>query len=287
MTAVEVDRPALLRWGAATRRDLPWRRTRDPWAILVSEFMLQQTQVDRVQPRYAAFLERFPTAVTCAASGQAEVVRSWTGLGYNRRAVHLHRAAVAIVDRHGGQVPDTLDDLLALPGVGPYTARAVLVFAFEHDVGCVDTNVARLLARWSGRSLDQPGVQALADALVPDGQAWEWTQTLFDLGAAVCTKRDPGCGDCPVRTGCRWAGSGPDPAHGSAGVPTGQSRFEGSDRQGRGRLVEALRLGPVARGDIERITGWHDEPGRAERVVAGLVADGIAVEAGAQVRLRP
>ncbi|MDH4169602.1 MAG: A/G-specific adenine glycosylase [Acidimicrobiia bacterium] len=281
----DVDRDAVLAWGRSTRRDLPWRRTRDPWAVLVSELMLQQTQVSRVVPRYEVFLRRFPTATACAAAGQAEVVRLWDGLGYNRRARHLHQAAATICDRHRGEVPERLEDLLALPGVGPYTARAVLVFAFERDVGAVDTNVARLLARWQGRTLSRHEVQAAADATVPPGQAWEWTQALFDLGATVCTKRSPSCGRCPVRPDCAWAGVGADPAKGSAGVGGSQSRFDGSDRQGRGRLIAALRRGPVASADLAATAGWTDDDARAARVMAALVHEGLVVPDGDVYRL--
>jgi len=144
---------ALLSWSAGTRRDLPWRRTRDPWPILVSEVMLQQTQVPRVIPKYEAFLKRFPSAAVCADSPVADVVRQWAGLGYNRRAVNLHGAAVAVVERHGGVFPDDLDALMALPGVGPYTARAVLTFAFGRGVGIVESNTGRVLARVAGRPL--------------------------------------------------------------------------------------------------------------------------------------
>ncbi len=270
----------LLAWSRQTRRDLPWRRTRDPWAILVSEAMLQQTQVSRVVPRYGAFLDAFPTPRACAGAPVAEVVRLWEGLGYNRRAVHLHGAARSIVQDHGGQVPDDLDDLLALPGVGPYTARAVLAFAFERDHGVLDTNAARVLARAvSGRSMTRSEAQALADDLVPEGLGWEWNQAVLDLGATICTKRSPDCGSCPVRRRCRWAISGradPDPAQGTAGTSGSQSRFEGSDRQGRGRLVDALRGGPVPLERIPAAAGWPDEPERARRVADGLVVDGLA-----------
>src|SRR5205814_252817 len=167
---------ALLSWSARTRRDLPWRRTRDPWAVLVSELMLQQTQVPRVLPKFVAFLARFPTPASCAAPAVGEVVREWAGLGYNRRAVNLHRAAVAVVERHGGELPDDLDALLALPGVGPYTARAVLAFAFERDVGLVESNTARVLARTRGDHLSRRQAQALADQLVPPGDGWAWNQ---------------------------------------------------------------------------------------------------------------
>src|SRR5262249_802442 len=150
----------LLDWSAESRRDLPWRRTRDPWAILVSELMLQQTQVARVVPRYEEFLDRFPTAAACASADVGDVITMWAGLGYNRRAVNLHRCAGAVVSSHGGSLPDSLDALTALPGIGPYTARAVLAFAFERDVAVVDTNVGRVLARWDGRSLTAKEVQA-------------------------------------------------------------------------------------------------------------------------------
>src|SRR5258708_33801022 len=137
----------VLAWGARHRRDLPWRRVRNPWAVLVSELMLQQTQTARVIPAWTTFMNRFPTVRACAVSSVGEVITQWHGLGYNRRAVHLHRAAVAVVEQHGGEIPRQLDALLALPGIGPYTARAVLAFAFEDDVGVLDTNAGRILAR--------------------------------------------------------------------------------------------------------------------------------------------
>jgi A/G-specific adenine glycosylase len=260
---------ALLDWGTARRRDLPWRRTRDPWAILVSELMLQQTQVARVVPKYHAFLDRFPTPMACAAAPAGDVVRAWAGLGYNRRAVNLHRAACAIVERHRGTLPDTLDGLLALPGVGPYTARAVLAFAFERDVGVLDVNAARVLARAFGGS-----TQTAADSLVPPRAGWAWNQAVLDLGATVCIKRSPRCGECPLTGGCAWHSTGgPDPA--VAAPP--QSTFEGSDRQGRGRLVDALRRGRVTHAQIPHSAGWPHDSTRAHRVAATLVSDGLAV----------
>jgi A/G-specific adenine glycosylase len=272
----------LLAWSEHTRRDLPWRRTRDPWAVLVSELMLQQTQVARVVPKFEAFLQRFPTISHCAAATAGDVVTSWAGLGYNRRAVNLHRCAVLVVDGHDGVLPDQLDDLLALPGIGPYTARALLAFAWERDIGVVDTNAARVLARTTGRSLTLRQVQAAADAAVPDGRGWVWNQAVLDLGATVCTSRRPSCDVCPVRPVCAWQRDGgvePDPARGSAGTSTGQSRFEGSDRQGRGRLVQALRsqrrLDP---GELAERAGWPDDVARTASVVATLVRDGLAVE---------
>jgi A/G-specific adenine glycosylase len=276
----EARRSALLGWFDGRGRDLPWRRTRDPWAVLVSELMLQQTQVARVLPRYEAFLARWPTPVAWAAASVGEVVTAWAGLGYNRRAVNLHRCAAVVVAEHGGRLPDDLDALLALPGIGPYTARAVLAFAFESDqVGVLDTNAARVLARWEGRSLRLKEAQAAADAAVAEGQGWAWNQAMLDLGATVCRPRDPGCGDCPVLSWCAWGSEGhpgSDPAVGSAGVSGGQSVFAGSDRQGRGRLVDALRLGPVAEADLAAAMGWPTDEERARRVAATVVDDGLA-----------
>jgi A/G-specific adenine glycosylase len=282
------DPAAVLAWGDVHLRDLPWRRTRDPWAVLVSEVMAQQTGVDRVIGYYTAFLDRFPTPVECAAAPVGEVVRLWAGLGYNRRAVSLHRCATVVVERHGGKLPRDLPALLALPGIGPYTARAVLAFAYEDEVGVVDTNVGRVLARWAGRALRPREAQAMADDLVPAGWSWAWNQAVMELGGTVCRRRVPRCRACPVRPGCAWAGRGlaaPDPADGSAGVSGGQSRFEGSDRQGRGRLVDALCRGPVTHADLPTVMGWPDDPARASRVAAGLVADGLALDTGASLTL--
>ena len=269
----------LLAWSGRTRRDLPWRRTRDPWAVLVSELMLQQTQVARVVPKFGAFLDRFPTVAACAEAPAADVVRLWAGLGYNRRALNLHAAARACVERHGGRLPATLAELQALPGIGPYTARAVLAFAYEQEVAVLDTNAARVLARWEGRRLGPKEAQAAADEAVPPGQGWAWNQAMLDLGATVCTKRIARCDACPVASHCAWHLAGhplPDPSDGSAGTSGRQSVFEGSDRQGRGRLVDALRAGTVADADLAAAMGWPDDPVRAERVARTLIADGLA-----------
>ncbi len=273
-------------WGTADGRssrrpELPWRGTRDPWAVLVSEVMAQQTQLSRVVPAYHRFLDRFPDPASCAAAPLGEILRSWQGLGYNRRARSLHLAARAVVEEHGGRVPSALPDLLALPGVGAYTARAVVAFAFEADVGVVDTNTGRVLARAAaGRPVPPAEAQRLVDAMVPTGRGWTFNQALLDLGAGLCTPSTPSCGDCPVRRRCRWSRAGrpgPDPAAGSAGVSTRQSSFDGSDRQGRGRLVDALRRGPVAPDDLAAATGWPGDRERAERVAAGLVDEGLVV----------
>jgi A/G-specific adenine glycosylase len=257
--------------------------------VLVSETMLQQTQVPRVATRFSQFLEEFPTPAACAAAAAGDVVRAWAGLGYNRRALNLHRCATAVVEQHGGVLPDGLDALLALPGIGPYTARAILVFAFERDIGLVDTNAGRFLARaGAGRALSPRDAQALADSLVPPGRGWAWGQAVFDLGALVCVKRSPRCHECPIVASCAWARAGfppPDPVEGSAGISGSQSTFAGSDRQGRGRLVDALRRGPVLLADLPAVMGWPDDVLRAGRVAETLVADGLAVADGDLLRL--
>ncbi len=279
----------LLAWAEGVRADLPWRATRDPWAVLVSELMLQQTQVVRVAPRYLGFLEAFPTVSACAEAPLGEVLRAWEGLGYNRRAANLHRAAQSIVRVHDGIVPDHLDALLALPGIGPYTARAVLCFAFERDHGVVDTNAARFLARAAaGHRLAPRAAQDLADELVPMGSGWVWNQAVLDLGSQVCVKRGPRCGECPIASSCAWARTGfalPDPADGTAGTTRRQPVFAGSDRQGRGRLVQALRTGPVEVARVADVTGWPEEPERARQVADALVGEGLAEYVDGQLSL--
>ena len=259
----------MLAWAATNRRDLPWRTTRDPWAVLVSEVMLQQTQVERVVPRWTRFLERWPDTAACAQASLAEVLGEWQGLGYPRRARALHESARQIERDHGGRFPDEIETLLALPGVGPYTARAVLAFAFERDVAVLDTNVGRVLARRAGAALSPRDAQALADGWVPPGHGWAWNQGLLDIGATRCRPSAPRCGDCPVATWCSWHLDDhpePDPATGSAAVSRRQAQFEGSRRQARGRMLAALTEGPLT---AERL----DE--HAPEVIESLVADGL------------
>jgi A/G-specific adenine glycosylase len=279
------DVGAVLAWSAGRRDDLPWRQTRDPWAVLVSELMLQQTQVSRVIPRWHQFLRRFPTVAECAAAPVGDVVGEWAGLGYNRRAVNLHRAAVAIVERFGGVIPDDLGQLLELPGLGPYTARAVLAFAFEYDVAVVDTNVGRILARQRGERLTSRIAQAFADEVVPMGLGWSWNQGMLDLGALVCTKRSPKCAECPTAATCRWFAqgcAGLDPAIGSAAVSKQQTKFDGSFRQGRARLLDVLRTGvEVPPEEFRGACGWTGREGGdldALRAADSLVRDGLAIQ---------
>ncbi len=271
---------SLLPWMDQHRRDLPWRETRDPWGVLVAECMLQQTQVARVTVKWVEFLNAFPTTGAAVAAGSAQISRAWEGLGYNRRAVQLFRCAETIEEHFDGVFPTTLADLLSLPGVGPYTARAVLAFAFTADVGVVDTNVARILARAvAGRPLAISEAQSLADALVPGGFGWSWNQGMLDLGATICTKKRPLCDECPIRSKCAWqAGddNSTDPAIGSAGVPGQQSKFAGSDREGRGRLVSALRKSSVAFVELPAVMGWPEDQERVLRVAETVVRDGLA-----------
>jgi A/G-specific adenine glycosylase len=270
-----VDPGAVLAWGAPRLRDLPWRAIRDPWRILVAEIMLQQTQVPRVIPKWLAFCDEYPTPAACASAPLGEVLRRWLGLGYPRRARNLHDAAGLMVARHGGEVPDDLDELRALPGVGPYTARAVLTFAFERDVAVVDTNIARVLARVVGERLTPRRVQEVADELVPQRAGWAWNQMLMDLGATVC-RPAPRCDGCPLAPSCAWHVAGhpePDPAVGSAGVSTRQAAYEGSDRQARGDVLRALHHGPRPAGAFPA------------RIVDGLVADRLVTRTGDDLRL--
>ena len=247
---LEALQDALLRWYAKERRDLPWRWTADPYAILVSEVMLQQTQVARVVPRYLEWLERWPTPAALAAASRAEVLAAWVGLGYNRRALALHAAAAAVA-RDGWP-----DDLRTLPGVGPYTAAAVASFAFGAQVAAVDTNARRVAERIG---------HGPPDALVPPGRAADWNQAAMELGATVCTARTPRCGACPVSAWCASAGR---PAARSASARRGASeRFEDSNRWVRGRVVAALAKGEGLPADIAAE--------RVERAVAGLVRDGL------------
>jgi A/G-specific adenine glycosylase len=241
--------------------------------------MLQQTQADRVVPHYERFVEAFAAPEDCAGAGAAEVVRMWSGLGYNRRALNLHGAARTIVADHAGAVPRHDDALRALPGVGPYTARAVRSFAFGEDVAAVDTNAVRVLTRCvSGSPLTLRAATDVGDRLVPAGLSWEFNQAMFDLGATVCTAARPDCARCPMRRQCAWRRAGPGGADPWRTSPStrAQSRFAGSDRQGRGRLLDQLRRGGVETTELARACGWPEDAVRADRIASALVAEGFA-----------
>ncbi|GAA1135288.1 A/G-specific adenine glycosylase [Kribbella jejuensis] len=279
----------VLAWYDANKRVLPWREAgASPWAVMVSEFMLQQTPVNRVLPAYERWLARWPTPADLAAEAPGEAVRAWDRLGYPRRALRLHAAAQAIVERHGGEVPDDHAALLALPGVGTYTAAAIASFAFGQRHAVVDTNVRRVLAR-SLTGVAQPSIsptaadQRLAVSALPDDEATaaRWAVASMELGALVCTARTPNCAGCPIRSRCAWVLAGSPPYD---GPPRKGQTYEGTDRQARGRLLAVLRSAsaPVAKAELDAC--WPDAVQR-ERALDGLVADGL-VEPLARSRYR-
>lgn len=246
--------------------------------------MSQQTQVDRVIPKWTEFLEKWPTPSDCATASLGDVLRVWQGLGYPRRAKNLHAAAGVVAALPGG-FPTDLEGLLALPGVGPYTARAVLAFAFGADVAVVDTNAARVLARWANTTLTAKQVQQHADAYVPPGEGWAWNQAILDLGATLCTARGPQCVRCPVSAWCAWNGEGDDPAIGSAGVSGKQAPFAGSDRQARGRLLRAAGRQPFRRSEAPSVASLEHDVARSLRLVQSLIDDGLVVVVNDVVQL--
>lgn len=309
-------------WYAESARDLPWRHTRDPYMVLVSEVMLQQTQVERVVPKYLAFLAAFPTLAALAAAPTAEVIRLWSGLGYNRRAVNLQRAARAVVEEHGGVFPREVAALRRLPGIGPYTAGAVACFAFEQDVAFIDTNIRRVLRRalvgpdGAPPEPTERELLALGQALVPAGQGWTWNQALMELGALVCTAAAPACRRCPLREGCRayaaWVAADEDlvlamgrAADGGRQAARGQriiaerkpgykpeGPYQGSRRWYRGRLVEALRALPHGEARPLAELGPSVKPDFApdelpwlRELAAGLARDGLLALEGDAARL--
>ena len=237
-------RDAVLGWFDAHGRDLAFRRTRDPYAVLVSELMAQQTQIGRASDAWVAWMARFPTVRVLADASPAEVLRQWQGLGYNRRALNLHRAAKAIVADHGGVVPDTVEVLKTLPGIGPYTARAVVAIAFGRREGAVDTNVRRVLGRsvaGDPERLDAAELQAIADDAVPPDRPGAWTHALMDIGATCCRPADPRCDACPVRPFCRFAAAPPARRARAAPGTATEPRFTSTTRWLRGRIVDRLR----------------------------------------------
>lgn len=255
-------------------REFPWRATRDPWHVLISEVMLQQTNVGRVQSRFERFVALAPTPAACVTTPLAELLVEWQGMGYPRRCRNIQEAARVIVDIHDGAVPRDLNALMDLPGIGPYTARAILAFAFGDDAAVVDTNVARVIARIHGRALKPRETQELADELLPRGLSRDWNQVIMDFGATVCAARSPGCGQCPVADHCAWRGVGDDPARTTAFTSRPQGRFEGSDRQARGRLMKRLTEGSVTAAEVAAVMRVPDSA-RVERLLASLVRDGL------------
>lgn len=278
-------RRALRRASRSLKRDLPWINHCDPWAVLVSEFMLQQTQVARVVAPWKRFLQRFPTPTSCAEAPLSDVVRLWAGLGYHRRAKALHGAAQMIRDDFDGTVPSRVDDLRLLPGVGEYTAHAVASFAFIQPVAVLDTNVGRVLARAiANRSLSHKEARIMVKELLGRSSSATFNQAMLDLGAQFC-KSTPLCVTCPVATVCKWnLEGGVDPAIRSAAVSRPQSRFAGSDRQLRGEVLRQLREGPqTERALIAAFDGTDVRKG--ESILDGLERDGLITRNGRTVLL--
>ncbi|MGW0183139.1 A/G-specific adenine glycosylase [Nocardia sp. NPDC003345] len=272
-----MDADALLGWYDRTARDLPWRRPGvTAWQILMSEIMLQQTPVVRVEPIWRVWVARWPVPSAMAAASPGEVLRAWGKLGYPRRALRLHECAQVLAAEHGDEVPDDVDVLLGLPGIGAYTARAVACFAYGRRVPVVDTNVRRVVARAvHGRSeAGNPASRDLreTEALLPIrvDRAARFSAALMELGATVCTARNPGCEYCPLPR-CAWV---------SAGRPVTEStrrtqKYEGTDRQARGRLMDVLR---AAQGPVERVRldlAWTRDPGQRDRALDSLLVDGL------------
>jgi len=278
----------VIRWFGRHERDLPWRHT-TAWGVVVSEFMLQQTPVDRVLPRWHEWMDRWPAPVDLAAAPPADAIRAWGRLGYPRRARFLHAAAVRIATEHGGEVPADEAALRALPGVGEYTAAAIRAFAFGRRSVVLDTNVRRVLARAvDGRERQSPSISTVerttADALWPrrDARSARWSAAVMELGALVCTARTPDCSRCPIRQRCAWNAAG-RPADEVA--PRRQATYEGSDRQARGAVLAVVRGAdaPVVLASLR--DAWPDDAQR-DRAVAGLIADGLVeVAEGGLLRL--
>lgn len=271
-----IDATELLAWYDREQRDLPWRRPGvTPWQILVSEFMLQQTPVSRVEPVWLNWIARWPTPSATAAAGAADVLRAWGKLGYPRRAKRLHECATVIATDHGDEVPSDVDVLLTLPGIGAYTARAVACFAYRQRVPVVDTNVRRVVARAVHGRADSPAsTRDLVDvaALLPEGpDAPQFSVAVMELGATVCTARTPRCGICPLST-CTWRALG----YPAATTPARRvQRYAGTDRQVRGRLLDVLRgsESPVTRGELDVV--WLTDPAQRDRALDSLLVDGL------------
>ncbi|GLY68541.1 A/G-specific adenine glycosylase [Amycolatopsis taiwanensis] len=281
--AVSIDAETLIDWFDDCGRDLPWRHAEcTPWGVLVSEIMLQQTPVARVEPVWHEWMARWPAPSALAAASQGEVLRAWGKLGYPRRALRLHEAATAIAAEHGDVVPSDVDVLLALPGIGAYTARAVAAFAYGKRAPVVDTNVRRVVARavhGAGDAGPASNTRDMADvaALLPvaEGRAARFSAALMELGALVCTARSPRCADCPVHERCAWQRAG-RPAY--AGPAKAVQKFAGTDRQVRGLLLDVLRgsEGPVWKESLDVV--WPDA-GQRDRCLDSLLVDGLVEQA--------
>lgn len=301
----------LLQWYAVEQRDLPWRATSDPYAILVSEIMLQQTQVDRVLPKYQQFLAAFPTLADLAAAATADVISVWVPLGYNRRAVSLQAIARQVIAEYDGRIPDSIDELLKLKGIGRYTAGAIACFAYHRQVATVDTNIRRVLHRIF-LGLEQPAPRlndaqmlTLAEQVLPAAEAYNWNQALMDLGATVCTSANPQCVNCPLQTECRAYSEMSQYSLFPSGTVLRQLRkvaekkasyqtqpFKTTSRYFRGRIVDFLRSLPNGQRISLSALGPHIKPDFGDEdlpwlqtLVAGLAKDGLVDETEEGVKL--
>ncbi|TCJ21672.1 A/G-specific adenine glycosylase [Nocardioides jejuensis] len=277
--AATVLTDAVREWYDANQRALPWRSgDRTPWGVLTSEIMLQQTPVARVLPVWTAWMERWPTPATLAAASTEDVLRAWGRLGYPRRALNLHHAAIAVMDRHGGVLPDDEATLRMLPGIGEYTAAAISSFAYGKRAVVLDTNVRRVIARAvAGAEFPQPSLNNTerdrARSLVPEdtADAAHWAIAVMELGALICTARAPSCEACPIANLCAWRAAGSPPYDG----PTRRTqKFEGTDRQIRGRLMSVLREGTGPVDGLALTAAWPDGP-RRDQCLAGLIDEGL------------
>jgi A/G-specific adenine glycosylase len=280
---------AVLDWYAENARDLAFRRTTDPWSVLVSEVIAQQTQAARAAKAWTRFISQFPTPAALTSASPATAIRAWRGLGYNRRAVALREAAIAIVDEHGGRVPDSYDELVRLPGIGSYTARAVLAIAFNQTVAALDTNIRRVLDRAfvGAEAAPRRAFQVLADGFVPAGRAATWTHALMDIGAAFCRARDPRCDACPLASHCRYVAAG-RPSSGPVSRSKAPKEFPKTRRWLRGRVLDRLRDAPDRRWvTFDRPIGTHHVDAVIEALGA-LSREGMLelCDTGTRARLR-
>lgn len=284
LTRAAAAQPLLDRWFAVHGRELPWRNHKEPWAILMSEIMLQQTPVNRVQPVFDQWWQRWPQPQLLAATSQAEVIKAWGRLGYPRRALRLHQCAIEITDRHAGQVPNSYQLLRELPGVGDYTAAAVLCFAFHQAIAVLDVNIRRVYSRWlHGQAFPTSHItkaeRVLVDSLIPhDGDSCRrWHTNIMELGQLVCTAQNPDCARCPLAGECRWRSIG-QPDAGSR--TTKPQAYYGTDRYVRGLILAKLRQDDCAsESALEQL--WHDHL-QLNRALESLIADGL-VTIGNQV----
>lgn len=274
------DPVAVIDWFTTSARDLPWRKT-NPWGVMVSEFMLQQTPVNRVLPAWETWMQVWPSPAKLAQATPADAIRLWANLGYPRRAIRLHATSVVLTEQYNNEVPHIYEQLIALPGVGDYTANAILAFAFNQPTVVVDINVRRVLARaWLGNAHPANSYSTmekkLAQALVPTDPelAPRWAAASMELGALICTATNPACMQCPIQKNCAWFTSGqPD----NASKPRSQAKYEGSDRQERGRILRELRQAhsPIAIDDLQANTSDLDQ---FQRALISLINDSMIVD---------